>query len=108
MSKLINMRGSRYGRLTALGFVGRKNKQSIWKFFCLCGTTKDIDGLNVRRGLVVSCGCYHRELQTRPTVHGHKDNGVVSPTYNSWRAMIGRCTHPGNNTFKFLEQRAFV
>lgn len=28
------------------------------------------------------------------TSHGHCSNGHRSPTYNSWRAMIYRCTYP--------------
>lgn len=31
--------------------------------------------------------------------HGHSAGGALSPTYNSWRAMIARCTNPNNNRF---------
>ena len=101
MTNVVDMKGKRFGRLTVIGRTGSMHRKAVWKCFCLCGTTKNIIGQSIRRGLIVSCGCYHRERQTVPKVHGHKDNGIVSPTYNSWRAMIGRCTHPSNNTFKF-------
>jgi hypothetical protein len=31
-----------------------------------------------------------------PLAHGHYSNGVMSPTYQSWRNMIQRCTNPGS------------
>lgn len=31
--------------------------------------------------------------------HGHSEASRVSRTYNTWRAMIGRCRHPSNVEF---------
>lgn len=35
-----------------------------------------------------------------PTVHGHHKNGQQSPTYNTWRGMIARCTNPNQPNYE--------
>ncbi len=34
------------------------------------------------------------------TTHGHTKNGSTSPEWNSWRAMVNRCTHPTHKNWK--------
>jgi hypothetical protein len=56
--KLVDMTGQRFGRLTAIS----RSDASKWLFSCDCGQSKPINGKNVRRGLVTSCGCVRREV----------------------------------------------
>lgn len=37
--------------------------------------------------------------------HGHVAGGKMSPEYQSWRAMIQRCTNPKNNRFEYYGSR---
>lgn len=37
--------------------------------------------------------------------HGHKSNGQVTSTYNSWRGMIGRCLNPNHSRYRYYGQR---
>lgn len=70
----IDMTGQRFGRLLVLENVESKTqpngkKRSMWKCKCDCGNIKIIGGTNLRKGDIVSCGCYraehNRELQSK-------------------------------------------
>jgi hypothetical protein len=37
--------------------------------------------------------------------HGQAKAGKRTPTYNSWRAMMGRCYHQSNNRYKWYGAR---
>lgn len=78
----------RYGRLEILESV-----RGGWLSRCDCGTVLIVKGTLLRRGQVVSCGCYHRERQREaPTSHGM----TKSPTHITWTAMRQRCNNPNN------------
>lgn len=66
MSKLIDLTGQRYGRWTVLYRVPNKNGNTYWHCRCDCGTEKDVNASNLRRGLTTSCGCYHQEQVCKP------------------------------------------
>lgn len=41
--------------------------------------------------------------------HGHSlSNAKRTPTYLSWQAMIGRCTHPSNPAFTHYQKRGIT
>lgn len=80
------MIGSRFGRLVVKK-QDRRRKATIYRWFivrCDCGTTKSVAGFVLRRGNVVSCGCYAREIHTK-----HGDSRT--PEYATWLGMIRRC-----------------
>ena len=63
MSKMIDLTGNKYGRLTVL----KKDKERItksgsyWICQCECGKIKSIRSSSLRNGDIVSCGCYRME-----------------------------------------------
>lgn len=79
MSKLIDLTGNRYGRLTVL----RKDTDRItksgsyWICRCDCGKEKSIKSSSLRRGEIVSCGCYRTEkVMATKEARGLVDNLV--------------------------------
>lgn len=54
----IDLTNQRFGRLTALRYVGN----SQWECKCDCGNIKTIRADSLKRGLTKSCGCLHNEL----------------------------------------------
>lgn len=44
-------------------------------------------------------------MTTTALTHGHKCNGRPSPTYNSWRAMIERCTYAPHPKYEYYGGR---
>lgn len=61
-SRLIDITGKRFGRLTVLSRNGTKNFKScqkvIWKCVCDCGTVLNRYSDALRNGRIVSCGCF--------------------------------------------------
>ena len=52
MPKIKDITGQRFGRLTALKFLGRSSyKQSLWLCACDCGKAKEIVAYSLRKGL---------------------------------------------------------
>lgn len=67
MSKVVDLIGLRFGRLTVVERASNgKNGKTRWKCICDCGTSKEIIafGTNLTRGLTQSCGCLHKERIT--------------------------------------------
>lgn len=62
---LIDITGQKFGRLTVLHRDETRpkghGKKAYWICQCDCGNIKSIKGDHIRSGLVVSCGCYHKE-----------------------------------------------
>lgn len=63
MSKLIDLTGNKYGRLTVLRKDNNRktNSGSYWICQCECGTIKSIKSSSLRRGEIQSCGCLFKE-----------------------------------------------
>lgn len=92
MGKRIDLSGSRFGRLTVLGFVGVCNSASVWKCRCDCGVIKDVSGNRLRSGKTRSCGCLRKEGLTS---HG----GSCSALYWTWIGMMKRCYNPSHHAY---------
>lgn len=62
MSKLIDLTGQKFGRLTVLHRDESKPKGTVyWVCQCECGTIKSISTQTLRNGGCQSCGCLQRE-----------------------------------------------
>lgn len=58
----IDLTGQKFGRLTVLEKVETKvGGFARWLCRCDCGNLKEVDGIHLRRGEAVSCGCYAKE-----------------------------------------------
>jgi len=59
MGKLIDLTGQKFGRWTALNYVGlNKFRIAMWLCYCECGKEKSVAGATLRCGESKSCGCY--------------------------------------------------
>jgi hypothetical protein len=93
MGKFIDRTGMRYGRLLVIADAGvNALKKRLWKCRCDCSKEVVVTAGGLATGNTTSCGCYQRE---RITKHG----GWKNPSYNTWRAMIRRCTNPEDKDF---------
>ncbi len=57
MPPLINLTGTRFGKLVVLERVGTKNNMALWACQCDCGNKHDVAGPYLARGDTKSCGC---------------------------------------------------
>jgi hypothetical protein len=100
-SKLFDI-GTRFHQLALLEFRPSCNGRRIASFRCDCGVIKDINLQNVYRGLVLSCGCHRRRINSLVhRTHGHAGNAHKSRTteYRIWSLMIQRCENRKNPAY---------
>ena len=84
--KFIDRAGQVFGKLTVLEQAGRdKLKKVLWRCKCECGSETVVVSGSLVTGNTTSCGCV---LKAAITKHG----GWNKSSYNTWRAMIRRCT----------------
>lgn len=82
-----NICGQRYERLVAEIYVGAGK----WSCLCDCGNLTRVDGADLRRGKVRSCGCL--QLEVARTGDCRRTHGMAgTPEYRTWTSMIRRCT----------------
>ena len=62
MSKLQDLTGAKFGRLTVLQREASKNGRTMWKCLCDCGNEKIVEAYNLKSGHVKSCGCLNYEV----------------------------------------------
>lgn len=93
MSKLIDLTGQKFGRLTVIRRAeNAKNGKSRWKCICDCGDEKVLRGEDLRMGKIMSCGCLLKEssakrMQKLLTKHGQAGTRL----YRVWTGMKQRC-----------------
>lgn len=93
MPKLIDRRGRKYGRLLVVRRSGTDScKKVLWECLCDCGKTTHVNSTALATGNTQSCGCLFKD---RVTKHG----GWKNRSYNSWRAMVRRCTNEQDKDF---------
>ena len=102
MSKLIDLIGQKFGRLTVVeraenGIRKDGSPFTRWMCKCDCGKEKIVTGSNLRKGITKSCGCYAKEQTGKINrTHGLKK----SKLYVRWRDMKLRCNNPNDSHYK--------
>jgi hypothetical protein len=87
--RLVNHTGKRFGKLLVISQDGRNNlKKVLWKCKCDCGNEVTVVSGSLVTGNSTSCGCGIIK-------HG----GTGKGSYNTWRAMIRRCTNPEDKDY---------
>jgi len=82
----------RYGRLTIIKEVERKNHRRRFLCQCDCGNNKIIQLRFLKMGNTKSCGCLIKD-------NGNKHGYWGTRTYKSWDSMKSRCLNPNNKDF---------
>jgi hypothetical protein len=92
MSKLRDLVGQRFGKLTVLARAGNGRRgHARWLCECDCNNRTIVRGADL--GRTRSCGCFHKETVT---THGmHKTS-----TYGAYRNAKERCTNPKTRNYR--------
>jgi hypothetical protein len=97
----IDLANQRFGLLVALKPRGQSQHRNVlWLCRCDCGAKATIRSGNLRSGNSMSCGC----MRGAPT-HRHSRR---TPTYQTWDAMIQRCTNPNTIGYKYYGARGIT
>lgn len=92
-NKIEVITGDRYGRLTIVLEVESRNKQRFFECKCDCGVVITACLYSLRRGSIVSCGCFHKEYMSSVfKTHGYTGTRL----YNTWLNIKQRCCNPNN------------
>lgn len=94
-----NLVGERFGILTVIRFVGKKEHSgaAVWECRCDCTGVIERTTGELVRSKEPNCGCLAWQILHRRK-HGHwhrhtrQRNGLPSFTYISWHSMIERCS----------------
>ncbi len=81
--------GQKFGRLTAVQFIERKNRRTIWEFRCDCGLPvyKRLD--QVESGAIQSCGCYQSDVTSARMKGGNATSFKKGQTaYNKGKPAV--------------------
>lgn len=103
-----NLMGQRFGRLTIIAETSKRtaSRGMVWLCRCDCGKEKEIAALHLKQGLILSCGCLSKEINSiRNTIHGHEKGGKKSLTYCSWEKMMSRCYREKDAAFHYYGGR---
>lgn len=100
MSRIIDLTGKRFGKLTVVKRVeSATNGSSQWLCRCDCGNEIVLPYYTLKRRTRDNCGCIEKPHFN--TKHG----GSNTALYNMWKLMIYRCENPKNNAYKYYGAR---
>jgi hypothetical protein len=107
--KIKDHTGSRFGRLTVLGYVGMRNRVAHFLCRCDCGAEVEASGPNLARGSRKSCGCLHSDVATAKAeqmgaanVRHHESayrDRRPSVEYTALASLKARCLNPRNKSY---------
>lgn len=85
--KRIDIVGKKFNRLMTLKYIGQDSGGNArFLFRCDCGKEKIINGADVRKNRIKSCGCYRKENPSTTIHHISK-----TKFYSVWKNMKNRC-----------------
>jgi AP2 domain len=94
MSVKKDISGQKFGRLTAVRPVGKKNGLTIWLFSCRCGGRKKTRLSQATTGVTRSCGCLNNESRARNS-RAHRKHGMYdSAEFRICQGAKNRCSDP--------------
>lgn len=106
MSKIVDITGLRFGRLTVKQRQGAtKEGKATWICQCDCGKSVLVSGKLLRSGQIVSCGCFRAESVAKINrTHGKSHTRL----YYVWMGMRKRCYDSQNNVYSYYGGRGIT
>jgi hypothetical protein len=101
MSKLIDLTGKTFGRLTVIS-LHSISPRPRWNCVCTCGGTSISLSTHLKDGSSTSCGCYLRELRT---THGESLPSKRTKEHKLWLKMKDRCKYKTLKIYKYYGGR---
>lgn len=97
MSKLIDLTGQKFGRLTVLKIDKKVGRTYYWLCQCECGNLKVVRGSHLKSGKIQSCRCLQKETaKNLSTEHGLSRTKLAKV----WDGIKERCYNPNNKSYK--------
>lgn len=93
-----NLTGKKFGRWTVTKKLPRSSGHGFYRAKCVCGTKRILRETDLKRNHTKSCGCLRADVQS---THGMR----YTTEYNSWQAMISRCTRKTHQSYPYYGGR---
>lgn len=95
-TRLKDLSGQAFGEWKVLTKAGNtKGGQALWRCECVCGSTKNVRGADLRNGKSRECG-HSKPARTAKLRSTHQQSG--SRLYQCWQNMMARCCRDGVNS----------
>ena len=95
MAECIDMVNKKCGYLTIISKVENTKTGARWLCKCDCGAETIVRGYDLRKGTVVSCGCYRKQAAINAiTTHGMSKTRL----FHEWQYIKRRCY---NKNYKY-------
>lgn len=92
LSKVKDLTGKRFGRLTVIGIdEGKQTRKTYWLCQCDCGKISSHRSDGLISGSIRSCGCLKNELSAERVAKNHKHKQSGTRLYHIWQGMKSRC-----------------
>ena len=96
MTKMIDLTGRKFERLTVIERAENKGERVCWKCKCDCGKEVIVYSKTLLSGATKSCGCLHKEINSNI----HKTHGKSkSRIYRIWSGMLRRCNNKNDKRY---------
>lgn len=108
-SRLKDITGRTFGRLTALRFQKTSTGRSAWICRCSCGNDVHVLTENLKTGNTQSCGCRQRDIMHEiRTSHGDSVGGKRAKEYMIWLTAKQRTCNPNNPRYPHYGARGIT
>ena len=102
MGKLIDLTGSKFGRLTVICRDGSTSQgKPLWRCRCICGKETLVPTMDLKTGNTRSCGCYKIDRLTK-----HRD--CRKKLYVMWQHMKQRCFDTNDSSYQWYGGRGIT
>lgn len=110
MSKLKDLTGQRFDRLTVLERAENSKQGRVsWRCRCMCGNVVTVLSTNLRTGHTRSCGCLVKDFDVRShAIHAGAVNGGRTRLYSIWSGMKSRCYIPSHSSYPLYGGRGIT
>lgn len=109
MSRLIDLTGQRFGRLTVVSRAeNTKNGHPRWLCRCDCGSSSIVVGKDLRSGHTESCGCLQKERTSKSNQKLKNYGEAETRLYKIWLSMKQRTTNKNAKAYKNYGARGIV
>lgn len=100
MKKPSDLKGKKFGRLTAVSIYPVKSPAGAirWRCICDCGAKSVVISSNLVSGATKSCGCLRRDKAKGPKP---KHGMAHSSEYTSWKNMRQLCNNKNNVNYRY-------
>ena len=96
MTKVIDLTGKKFGRLTVIK-QDKESKRTKWICKCECGNIKSVYACHLKDGSSTSCGCFQKEkVKQSNSKHGYTKTSL----HNRWKTMKQRCCNKNDKNYK--------